>query len=150
MTALIITKYLHFLGILGLAGTLLTENILISKRMSRGQLRKLSLVDAGYGLSAMLAVTGGLILWFGVGKPAAYYHANWIFLSKVGIVTLMGILSIWPTIFFLKNGKKTLDQTEHVSLPAYVLIIVRIQAVLLLLLVPLLASLMAYGFGAVA
>jgi putative membrane protein len=146
MITFILVKYLHFIGIIGLSGTLLAENIMLKSEMSKTQLTKMSLIDAGYGISAMIAVTGGLILWFGVGKESVYYSSNWIFLVKVGIVSMMGIISIWPTVYFIKNRSKN-GEDDVVLLPVYIRIMVRVQLIFLFS-VPLLASLMAYGFGA--
>ena len=56
----------------------------------------------------------------------------------------MGILSIWPTIFFLKNQKG--NDEDVVNIPNYIRKIILVEVVLLLV-VPMLAVLMARGVG---
>lgn len=112
--------------------------------MTRAEINRLAKIDLLYGLSAISLVGAGLMLWFMVGKPADFYSYNWIFQLKVGLAILLGLLSLPPTIFFLKNQKG--EETEAVVLPGYIKTLVRIE-LLLLLIIPLCAVLMAQGIG---
>jgi putative membrane protein len=67
-----------------------------------------------------------------------------VFHAKLGLFGLIGIVSIYPTIFFARNKKGEL--TETVSVPRGVVWSVRLE-LLLLLVMPLLATLMARGIG---
>lgn len=132
-------RYLHFLGILALTSMLVAENILISKEVTCSGIKKLSVIDGLYGVSAGVTLVAGLVLWLYVGKPKEFYSGNFIFHIKIGLFFLIALLSIFPTVFFLKNRKKV---DESIPVPGPVILIVRLQLVLLLAL-PLLAVLMA-------
>jgi len=141
MTTYLFAKYLHYLAIIGLSGTLIAEFIFVKKMMTRKELAILSRVDAAYGFFAILVVAMGLTLWFGVGKGAEFYQ-NPVFHLKVGIVVIIGILSIWPTVFFIKNRKG--NPLEIVQVPKSIRSILVVEIVLLAF-IPLLAVLMAHG-----
>ncbi len=144
MTSEILLRYLHFISIFGIVGALVSEHLLLEKAMTRKALRRMAIIDGIYGLSAILAVAAGLTLWFGVGKPADFYTQNWIFHLKLTLAVLLGLLSLPPTIFFLRQRKG--DQTEMVELPKYIILLVRVELILVLL-IPLCAVLMAKGIG---
>src|SRR5690242_2822278 len=100
----ILLRYVHFISIFGIVGSLVSEHMLLKKEMTRAELKRLSRIDAVYGLAALTLLGAGLTLWFsGVGKPAYYYSHNWIFHLKITCFALLGVLSIYPTIFFIKN-----------------------------------------------
>jgi putative membrane protein len=139
----IIVRYLHFVGIISLAGMLMGQNILIAKQMSEEQLMKLTIIDALYGMSALIVLASGLLLWFWVGKPSEFYTASIVFHIKFGLFLVVALLSIASTIFFVKN------RTPHaglVNIPAILITLKRLE-LLLVFLIPLLAVLMAGGIG---
>lgn len=135
-------RYLHFLGIIFLSCTLFAENLLLSKRLEKKLIKKLVIIDAFYGIAAVVTFFAGYMLWFSMGKPKEFYTSNILFQIKVMVFVVIGVLSIIPTIFFLKNRKAEGD----LDVPNYVLVTKRIEISLLPLL-PLLAALMARGIG---
>ncbi|WP_416306985.1 DUF2214 family protein [Neptunicella sp. SCSIO 80796] len=139
----IFIRYGHFLGIIFLSSALFAEHLLLAREIDRQQLKKLVVVDAIFGISAGVVLIAGLLLWFYVGKPAEFYSKNFVFHIKLTLFVLMGILSIFPTMFILRQRKSGL---EVISVPAYIINIVRAE-LLLLVLIPLLAVLMAQGYG---
>ena len=145
MTPEIFVRYLHFIGIITLAGTLISEHLLLKKELTRAEIKRIAIVDSVYGIAAMVVIGAGLTLWFGdIGKPSVYYSKNWIFHMKVTSVAIVALLSIYPTIFFVKNRKG--DPKEVVRVPAVVFMLIRIS-LLLLFIIPLFAVLMARGVG---
>ncbi|MEL6924636.1 MAG: DUF2214 family protein [Bacteroidota bacterium] len=146
MTLELFIRYLHFISLFTLVASLVGEHLLIRKEMMRSELTRMATLDGIYGLSAIVAVGAGLTLWFAVGKPAEFYSKNWIFHLKVGLAILMGVLSIWPTVFYIRNRRKKEQADESIAIPRYVFILLRIQ-ILLLLFIPLCAVLMARGVG---
>ena len=141
--AYVIVRYLHFIAILVLAGALLIENMATTRTINGEDARNLARVDAVYGLSAALVLLCGLTLWFWVGKPAAFYSGNPLFHLKVGLFVLMGLLSLYPTRYYLRHRKST---AEKISVPRPLIWVLRTEIGLLLLL-PVLAVLMARGIG---
>ena len=140
----ILVRYVHFIALFVWIGALTSEHLLLKPQMSRAEIARLARIDAIYGLSAVLVVAAGLTLWFGVGKPADFYSSNWIFHTKVGLAIIVGLLSIYPTVFFIKNRKGQED--EIIDIPSNVKLLIRIQLAFMLV-IPLLATLMAKGIG---
>jgi putative membrane protein len=145
MTLEILLRYIHFISIFAIVGSLVSEHLLLKKSMTRAEIGRVSRIDAVYGLAALTLVIAGLTLWLGsVGKPSWFYSKNWVFHLKITLVAVVGLLSIYPTVFFLRNRKGIASET--VVIPSSVFMMVRIE-LLLLLVIPLLAGLMAHGVG---
>ena len=145
MTTEIILRYIHFISIFTIVSTLVSEHLLLKKELSRAEITRLARIDAVYGLAALTLLSAGLTLWFsGVGKPAVYYSKNWIFHTKITCFMTVGLLSIYPTIFFIKNRQG--DQKEIITIPKTLFWLLRFE-LLLLFIIPLLAGLMARGVG---
>lgn len=146
MIAESLIRYAHFLGIFAIVGALTMEHLLLKPQMTRAEIRRLSIIDAIYGIGALVAIAAGLTLWFGgVGKAAEFYSKNFVFHTKITLVVILAILSIFPTVFFLKN-RKGASPEEIVEIPGRIKMFIRIQ-LFLLLLIPLCATLMARGIG---
>jgi putative membrane protein len=80
----------------------------------------------------------------GFGKPSLVYSKNWIFHVKITLFVTVGLLSIYPTVYFARNRKG--DPDEAVTVPKLVVWVIRFE-LLLLFIIPLLAGLMARGIG---
>jgi putative membrane protein len=139
----VLVRYMHFLGIIILSAALVSEHVLLSIDTSVKKFKRLAFIDAIFGLSAIVIVTAGSLLWFVVGKPSEFYSQNWIFHTKLTVFLLIAILSIYPTLFFIRNRNKSIEQ---VWVPKTLIMVIRAELSLLLLM-PLLAALMAHGFG---
>ncbi len=136
-------RCIHFLGIMLLSSALFYELISLSHSITNNQLKKLVWIDALFGVSALIVLIAGALLWGYFGKPSDFYTKNIIFHIKLSIFLFISIISAVPTLFFLKNRK---SNEATINVPGYVLTIVRIEAALLLT-IPLLAVLMARGIG---
>jgi putative membrane protein len=145
MTSEILLRYLHFISVFVIVSSISTEHLLLKKELSRREVGRLAMVDAAYGIAALTLLAAGLTLWFGSpGKPAAFYSGNWIFHTKIAMFLLVGILSIRPTIFFVRERKGNPD--DKVVVPGSIFWMVRLE-LLLLFIIPLFAGLMAKGIG---
>jgi putative membrane protein len=145
MTQEILLRYVHFISIFAIVGTLVSEHLLLKPALSRAEINRLARIDGIYGIAAVSLLTAGLTLWFsGAGKPTAFYSQNWIFHIKLTLYIIIGLCSIYPTVFFLKNRKG--DVQEMVTIPKAVVMLIRIE-LLLLVIIPLLAGFMARGIG---
>lgn len=144
MIDFMLVRYLHFLGIFSVVSALVVEAILLKSVMRRSEVSLLARIDALYGIGAIVTLLAGLLMWLAVGKTAAYYTFNWIFYLKIGMFTLVGLLSIGPTVFFLKNRKGNPEDT--VIIPRLMLVLVRLEVVVLAM-IPAPAILMALGYG---
>jgi len=139
----ILFRYLHFIAIFVLAGALIIENIAIKPVITAEDARNLAKVDAAYGSAAALVALFGTGLWFWFGKPVDFYSYNPLFLLKIGLFILIALLSIYPTLFFLKHRKAA--DTELV-VPKAIRTLLRVELVLLCV-IPVLAFLMTRGIG---
>lgn len=145
MTIEILLRYIHFISIFTIVGTLVSEHMLLKKELTRTEIAKLARIDAIYGIAAVVLVTAGLTLWLGsFGKPSIYYTKNWIFHTKITCFILVGLLSIYPTVFFIKNRKG--NQAETIAIPKTIFWMLRLELTLLFI-IPLLAGLMSRGIG---
>lgn len=144
MIADLLVRYLHFVSILALSAALLGQWLFISREMSRRRVIMLQKLDIIYGLGAVLVLVTGFLQWFVVGKPAVYYSENGLFHVKVTLFLVIGLVSIYPSVFFGRRRKG--DPDETLGIPAMVIWSVRVE-VMLLLIMPLLATLMARGIG---
>lgn len=145
MTLEIFLRYLHFICIFAIVGSLVSEHMLLRKTLSRREIARLATIDAVYGVAALILVGAGLTLWLGsIGKPSVFYSKNWIFHTKLTAFIVIGLMSIKPTIFFTRNRKG--NPEEIVAVPKSVFMMLRME-LLLLFIIPLLAGLMAKGVG---
>ena len=145
MTLEIFLRYLHFISIFAIVGSLVSEHLLLKKVMTRTDIARIARIDSVYGLAAMTLLAAGLTLWLsGTGKPSVFYSKNWIFHTKITCFALIGILSIYPTVFFIRNRKG--NPAETVPVPQSVFWLLRFE-LLLLFIIPLLAGLMSRGIG---
>lgn len=138
----IIVRYLHFIGILGLAATLVLQFMSLKVMLAPEELRRLANIDRFYGFFAILTLAAGLGLWFGVGKSAEFYTSNWVFHLKLTLFVIAAGLSIAPTVFFIKHRFSAVD----VALPKYIKIFKHVELTLIILL-PLCAVIMSKGIG---
>ncbi len=95
----------HHLLFFGLISMLVTESVLLSRPIDAAALRRLGGVDRGYGIVALLLLIVGFSRVFhGIKGYDFYLHNPW-FHAKVGAFLLAALLSIWPTIRFMRWRK---------------------------------------------
>jgi putative membrane protein len=144
-----IAAYLHYLSIFLLFALLTLEHRLFKLPLDLERARSLIRIDIAYGLSAGLVLATGAARVFWYAKGLDYYLHNSLFHAKLGLFILVALLSGLPTFVFLnwRNALKA-GQVPQVSARQGKLVIMTIRLeLLLLLIIPLLAALMARGFG---
>jgi putative membrane protein len=141
--------YAHFLCIFLLASLLVGEVILLKKSLSRDRVAQLQSVDRWYGIAAALVIVTGLLLVFFGLKGSAYYAHNGIFWVKITLFVIIALISIVPTVVYLRwnqrlapDGSIVLEDAEYGRLRALLWIQVG-----LLVFIPLCAALMANGIS---
>lgn len=137
-----LVRSLHFISNFALVAALITEHMLIKPKMTPAEFAKLARVDMIYGIAAILVLIAGSMLLMGVGKPSAFYLQNPLFHIKLTLFAAIALLSIYPTIFFIKNRNTTVD----VMLPRKIIMFNRMQ-LLLVFVIPIFASMMSRGIG---
>ena len=143
----ILIPYLHYIGIMAMMGALITEHVMLKPGISKDQIKSLSIVDLIYGISAAIVLITGLLRWFIVDiKGTEFFTKNPLFHIKLTLFVAIVILSIFPTIKFLKWKKQAkLDEPglgeKDIKKQ---LMFIRIE-LLLLAIIPLLAVMVAGG-----
>jgi putative membrane protein len=140
----LLIRYLHFVSLILLMAAVLGQHLLLKRKMSRGAISTVQRLDIVYAVTVIIVLLTGFAQWLWVGKPAAFYSSNPVFHTKLTLFLVVGIISIYPSVFLGKNRKG--DAEEIVAVPPGVIWSIRIELVLLFLM-PLLASLMARGIG---
>ncbi len=139
-------RYGHYLGFMVLFASLVAEHLLTARSIDGRQARKLARIDAIYGISALVVVVTGVLMFcgYGFGKGTALYLKNGVFHAKATIFVLIVLLSLKPTLFFLRHRRAPDDAT--ISVPKSIIMLQRVQ-LLLILVLPLLGLLLARGVG---
>lgn len=140
----VVISYLHYLGFAALAAALVLELVLFRTEVTGAVARRIARVDAAYGASALIVLVSGLMRLMVFGKPVAYYMKNGLFHVKITLFVVAVLLSVYPTIKFIKNRKAPVD--GKVVYPGSVGVLLKIQ-LLILLVIPMLAVMMARGYG---
>ena len=92
----------HHLLIFGLAAVLIAEMILVRPQMSAADAAKVARIDIAFGvLAGLILLVGFGRVYFGLKGPE-YYWSNTFFHAKLGAFLLVGLLSIWPTVRFIR------------------------------------------------
>jgi len=139
--------YAHFIAIFALASVIVGELLLLRKTLPADLFARLRNVDRWYGIVAgLVIVTGVLRLIFGL-KGAAFYTHNPVFWTKMALFVAVGLISIVPTVAYLRwhkraspDGSIVLDDAELGRIRGLVLL-----QLALFVFIPLCAVFMARG-----
>ncbi len=141
--------YAHFAAIFALIWFLAKEWTLLKSGCDRLEYRRLVNTDIGYAVAAVaVLVTGASRLLFGA-KPVALYIHNPVFHVKIGLFVLVGLISIKPTLVFLRWRKAIAANpqfraADHEWRLVQRMVLLEMHVVAL---IPLFAVLMARGIG---
>jgi putative membrane protein len=101
MTDLILA-IIHHLLVFGLVAMLVAESMLVRPGMRGLDVDRVTRIDVGYGATAGLIVIVGLLRVFFGTKGYHFYANNFFFWGKVACFVIIGLMSIMPTIRFLR------------------------------------------------
>jgi len=141
--------FLHFVAVFGVVATVFLEWQTMSPAPTHAEALRLQRCDRLYGQFAMLLVVVGLLRVYFFEKGKAFYFGNPVFNAKMTLFVLVGLVSIYPTVRFIKWRAQTRQGAAPlVSAKEYGRIMMSLRIELLLLLgTALCASLMARGVG---
>ena len=138
----------HHLLAFALVAMLVAEAILLRGPLDNAGIQRLARLDGGYGASAGLLLVVGLCrIAFGVKGHDFYLHNPW-FHAKLGTFVLVGLLSILPTMRFLRWRKALRADPTFAPAPAEVARLrgtVRFELVLVAVIFVLAAAMARYG-----
>lgn len=134
----------HHLLIFIIFGTLFGEMVALGGTLSTATIARVARLDLVYGIAAGLIVIVGFGRAIFAAKGWAYYSHNGFFWAKIVTFALIGIVSIGPTIAFIRwNKSSTLPDAAALK---------KIRTALhteltLFILLPIFAAAMARGYG---
>jgi putative membrane protein len=134
----------HHLAVFGILAVLVAEAALVRPGVDAADVRRIGRIDSAYGAlaAAVLAVGASRVAW-GV-KPASFYLDNPVFWTKMNGFLVIGLLSIWPTIRFIRWRRADAAPPEAEVRTARRLVHLQLG---LFFALPVLAALMARGIG---
>jgi putative membrane protein len=138
---------LHWWLVFGLIAALVLEVGYCRGAMDAATIRRLARIDMLYGIFALLLVIVGFGRAMHGAKGWAFYSGNPVFWTKIALFALLGLLSIGPTVKFLRWKKATrnggsIDAAQAASVRKW------LHAELALLIpIPVAAAFMARGIG---
>jgi putative membrane protein len=141
--------YLHFISILALTGFIAAEFCLCTRDLQPPNVKTLVRVDLLYMIAAIAVLITGLVRVFAVGKGAGFYLQNPVFYIKLSLFIGVGLISILPTLQFLRWNRALKAGEERILRDRDIATARRYIALelALLTLIPLMAVLMARRIG---
>ena len=93
---------LHHILAFALTAALVYEFVAYRKELTVPEARRIHRVDLVYGISAGLLIIVGLLRVYFFEKGPNYYLYNHIFWTKMALFVIIGMLSVYPTIRYIK------------------------------------------------
>jgi putative membrane protein len=143
----IVAAWLHYIGVMLFLACLLGEHLVLKPEPTLAQARTLQILDGTYGGSAAVVLATGIWRMF-LEKGVGYYLHDVAFHILVALFVIIGLLSIYPTVIFIRWRRITAaGQTPTLALGQFkrIQMILRVE-MLLLLIAPLFATGMAHGW----
>jgi putative membrane protein len=142
----IIVAWIHYVSIMLMIASLLGEHLLLKPELAMTEAKAIQRLDIVYGASATVVLVTGILRMF-LEKGAAYYNEHIGFHILVGIFVIVALLSIYPTLVFLRwRADTSAGQGQRLAAAQFrkIQMIVRVEMTLLLL-APFFATWMAHG-----
>jgi putative membrane protein len=146
MTWGIIVAWFHYASLMLLIAAVLGEMVVLKPQITVAEARILQRLDTTYGASATLLLATGVARMF-LEKGVAYYLHHVAFHILVALFVVIGLLSIYPTVVFLRwRAEIKADRAPAIPPEQFgrLKLILRME-IGLLLIAPLFAAWMAHG-----
>jgi putative membrane protein len=142
----VVVAWIHYIGIMLIIASLLGEHLLLKQDLTMSEARTLQRLDTVYGAAATLVLITGVMRMY-LEKGVSYYLHNGAFHALLGLFIAIGLLSIYPTMIFLRwRGDTRAGRGQQLPSGQFTRLrmILRVEMTLLLL-APLFAAAMAHG-----
>ena len=139
----------HFVAFFALAAALVLELTLITESISVDIAKRIQRADRVVGMAAILVLVFGFLRVIYFEKGSDYYFSNTFFQIKLGLFFVAALISLIPTMQFLRWNQELKQEIAPDLTSASVQRLKRIIHWELVLIggIMLCASLMAKGFG---
>jgi putative membrane protein len=97
--------FLHHTAAFMVFAALAVEWVLIRNELTLASARSIARADIVYGVAAGTVLIVGFLRVHFFEKGSEYYYHSAPFITKLTLFLLIGLVSIYPTIVFLKWGK---------------------------------------------
>jgi putative membrane protein len=145
----VLVVYLHFAAMILIAVFLAIECLICAPGLAQERVKLLARIDLLYMIAAVLALATGVtrLVWF--GKGAGFYLHNPVFYIKLALFVAIGLISVPPTLQYLRWMRMLKTGTGVAAADFEVLRARRyvLAELVLFAFIPLLAVLMARGIG---
>ena len=134
----------HHILVFSLFGVLFGELVLVRKGVDLATVTRVGRIDLMYGVLAGLIVAVGFARAVFAAKGWAYYSHNLFFHLKVGTFVVIGLLSIPPTVAYIRwrRGGVTPSEAQVAGVRRWLWAEMALFALL-----PAFAAAMARGYG---
>ena len=146
MLSSVVVAWIHYVSVMLLIASLLGEHLLLKPELTTTEARAVQRLDIVYGASAALVLVTGIVRMY-LEKGTAYYLQNGAFHALLGLFVLVAVLSIYPTVIFLRWRADTRAGRGQQLAPGQfkkIQMILRVEMTLMLL-APFFATWMAHG-----
>jgi putative membrane protein len=109
MTATVTAAFFHHIAAFLLFATLMLELVLLRNELTVSSARSIVRMDMVYGIAATVLLVAGFVRVFYTEKGSAYYFDSGSFLLKLTLFIVVGLLSAYPTMQFVR-WRKTLRE----------------------------------------
>ncbi len=97
--------FLHHIAFLAIMLMLTCEMLMLKQALTVDTAKKIVRYDSIYGMAAGLVLIIGALRVMYFEKGAAYYMNSAPFIAKIILFIIVGLISIYPTMTFLKWNK---------------------------------------------
>jgi putative membrane protein len=140
----LVLAILHHFFVFALFGVLFSEFVVVRRGMDAAAATRVVSIDAWYGILAALILIVGFSRAVFAAKGWAYYSHNAFFWAKIGTFLVIALLSVPPTLVFLKWRRADAPPTDQAVARARSYLWMEVA---LFPLLPAFAAAMARGYG---
>ena len=139
----------HHILIFSIAAVLAFEVGVVRQGLTATDIRRVGKVDAWYGILAALIIAVGFVRAVYAAKGWAYYSVNTFFWAKIVAFAVVGLLSVPPTIAYIRWRSALKTDPSFLPAPQAVASARRFlwMEVAVFALIPIFAAAMARGYG---
>lgn len=134
----------HHLLIFALFGVLVAELVMVRRGMDENAVAQVAQIDLSYGVLAVLIIIIGFSRAIFAAKGWDYYAHNAFFWAKLATFALIGLLSVPPTLAYLRWRREKIAPSDAQVWAARRYLWIEIA---LFALLPTFAAAMARGYG---
>jgi putative membrane protein len=143
----VVVAWIHYISLMLIIAAILGEHLLLKPDLSLSNAKTIQSLDTIYGASAGLLVLTGVVRMY-LEKGVGYYLHSGAFYALLAVFAVVGLISIYPTVVFLRWRGDTRAGRAPQPPPGQ---LKNLQTILraemaLLFLAPLFATGMAHGW----